>query len=81
MDFRNLEGEFNERQAPNTLEFITSRYHVLRKIYQNFDRVSFVKRTSLYLKSRARPAEKTHFKNTQHQTLVGPPDYSIHPTE
>ena len=43
MDSRNLGGEFNERQAPNRLEFITGRYHVLREIYQKFGRVFSVK--------------------------------------
>ena len=33
-------------------------YHVLREICQKFDRVSSVKRTSLYFKNRARPAIK-----------------------
>ena len=33
-------------------------YHVLREIYQKFDRVSSVKWTSLYFKSRARPPIK-----------------------
>ena len=58
MDSRNLGREFNERQALNELEFITGRYHVLREIYQKFDRVFSVKRISLYLKSRARPVQK-----------------------
>ena len=43
MDSRNLGGEFNKRQAPNRLEFITGRYHVLREIYQKFGRVFSVK--------------------------------------
>ena len=58
MESSNLGREFNERQTLNKLEFITGRYHVLREIYQKFDRVFSVKRISLYLKSRARPAEK-----------------------
>ena len=33
-------------------------YHVLREICRKFDRVSSVKQTSLYFKSRARPAIK-----------------------
>ena len=36
MDSRNLEREFNERQALNKLEFITGRYHILREIYRKF---------------------------------------------
>ena len=50
MDSRNLGKEFNERHAPNKLEFITGRYHILREIYQKFGRISSVKRISLYLK-------------------------------
>ena len=33
MDSRNLGNEFNQRQAPNKLEFNTGQYHVLREIY------------------------------------------------
>ena len=34
-------------------------HHILREIYRKFDRVSSVKWTSLYFKSRPRPAIKT----------------------
>ena len=69
MDSRNLGREFNGKKALNKLEFISGRYHVLREIYRNFGRVFSVKRISLYLKIRARPAEKTHFKNLRHKIL------------
>ena len=69
MDSRNLGREIYERRIPKSLEFISGRYHVLREIYRNFDRIFSVKRISLYLKSRARPAEKTHFKNLQSTQL------------
>ena len=42
--------------------FNTGLYHVLREICRKFDRVSCVKRTSLYLKSRDRPAIKHTFR-------------------
>ena len=58
MDSRNLGREIYERRTPKSLEFISGRYHVLREIYRNFGRVFSVKRISLYLKSRAGPAEK-----------------------
>ena len=51
MDSRNLGNEFNQRHAPNKLEFNTGRYHILRDIYQKFGRVFFVKRISV-LKNR-----------------------------
>ena len=38
--------------------FNTGLYHILREIYRKFDRVSFVKQTFFYFKSRARPATK-----------------------
>ena len=38
--------------------FNTGIYHVLREICRKFDRISSVKRTSLYFKSRAKPAIK-----------------------
>ena len=38
--------------------FNTGIYHVLQEICRKFDRVSSVKRTSLYFKSRAKPAIK-----------------------
>ena len=41
------------------------RCHVLREIYQKFGRISSVKQTSLYLKSRARPVEKHTSKISQ----------------
>ena len=50
MDFRNLGKEFNERHAPNKLEFITGRYRVLREIYRKFGIIYSIKRISLYLK-------------------------------
>ena len=40
-------------------------YHVLREIYRKFDRISSVKRTSLYFKSRARPTIKTTLQISQ----------------
>ena len=82
MDSRNLGREFNERQTLNKLEFITGRYHVLREIYQKFDRVFSVKRISLYLKSRARPAIKTTLPISQNfTTRVGPQTALNTPTE
>ena len=57
-DSRTLGRGFNGKKALNKLEFISGRYHVLREFYQKFDRISSVKRTSLYLESRAGPAEK-----------------------
>ena len=62
MDSRNLGGEFNEIQAPNRLEFITGRYHVLQEIYRKFGRVSSVKRISLYLKVEPDLQLKQHFQ-------------------
>ena len=48
-------------------------YHVLREICQKFDRVSSVKRTSLYFKSRARPEIKTTLLISHNSTTqVGP---------
>ena len=41
------------------------RCHILREIYRKFGRVSSVKRTSLYLKSIARPVEKHTSKISQ----------------
>ena len=71
-DSRNLGKEFNERHSPNKLEFITDRYHVLRKIYRKFGRIFSVKRISLYLKSRAIPVIKQHFQNTTPNLRLGP---------
>ena len=48
IDSRNLGNEFNQRQAPNKLEFNTGRYHVLREIFREFGRISSVKWISLY---------------------------------
>ena len=57
------------------------RCHVLREIYRKFGRVSSVKRTSLYLKSRARPVEK-HTSRIYSQYNSGrPPNYRICTTE
>ena len=81
MDSRNLGREFNGKKALNKLEFISGRYHVLREFYQKFDRISSVKRTSLYLESRARPVEKHTSRIHSTRTQVGPPNYSIRPTE
>ena len=58
MDYGNLGREFNGKKALNKLEFISGRYHILRECYQKFGKISSVKRTSLYLESRARPVEK-----------------------
>ena len=81
MDSRNLGREIYERRAPKSLEFISGRYHVLREIYQNFGRVSSVKRLSLYLQSRVRPAEK-HTSRIYSQLNSGrPPNYRICTTE
>ena len=80
MDSRNLEREIYERRALNKLEFITGQYHILREFYQKFGRISSLKRTSLYLKSRAGPAEK-HASRVHNTTLVGPPNYNIRPTK
>ena len=57
------------------------RCHVLREIYQKFDRVSSVKRTSLYLKSRARPVEKHTSKIHRQHNSGRPPNYRICTTE
>ena len=75
MDSRNLGREFNERQALNKLEFIIGRYHVLREIYRKFDRVFFVKRISLYLKSRAIPVKKHTSKIHSQHNSGRPPNY------
>ena len=57
------------------------RCHVLREIYRKFGRVSSVKRTSLYLKSRARPVER-HTSIIHSQNNSGrPPNYRIRTTE
>ena len=58
MDSRNLGRKIYERRAPRSQDFISGRYQVLRKIYRKFGRISSVKRISLYLESRAIPAEK-----------------------
>ena len=80
MDFRNLGRGIYERRAPKNLEFISGRYHVLREIYQKFDRVFSVKRISLYLKSRARLVEKhTSMIHRQHNS-GRPPNYKIRTT-
>ena len=44
--------------SPKRHEFQYGLYHVSREICRKFDRVSSVKRTSLYFKSRARPEIK-----------------------
>ena len=76
-----IRKRINERQAPKRLEFISGRYHVLREIYRNFDRISSVKRISLYLKSRARPVEKhTSIIHSQHDS-GRLPNYRIRTTE
>ena len=81
MDSRNLGREIYERRAPKSLEFISGRYHVLRKIYRKFGRISSVKRISLYLESRARPIEKhTSIIHSQHNSSR-PPNYRICTTE
>ena len=80
-DSRNLGKEFNERHSPNKLEFITDRYHVLREIYQKFDRVSSVKRISLYLKSRARPVRKHTSIIHSHRNSGRPTNYTNCSTE
>ena len=81
MDSRNLGREIYERRTPKSLEFISGRYHVLREIYRNFGRVSSVKRISLYLKSRARPAEKLTSKFHRQHNSGRPPNYRICTTE
>ena len=70
-----------ERRAPKSLEFISGRYHILREIYQKFGRISSVKWTSLYFKSRAKPAIKHTSRIHSTKTQVGPQNYSIRPTE
>ena len=81
MDSRNLGGKFNERQAPNRLEFITGRYHILREFYQKFSRIFSVKRISIYLKSRTKPVRK-HTSMIHNQHNSGPPlNYRIRSTE
>ena len=75
MDFTNLGKEFNERHAPNKLEFITGRYRVLREIYQKFGRISSLKWIFLYLKSRTRPVEKHTSIIHSHHNSGRPPNY------
>ena len=41
--------------SPKRRAFQYGLYHVLREICRKFDRISSVKRTSLYFKSRVRP--------------------------
>ena len=81
MDSRNLGREIYERRAPKSLEFISGRYHVLREIYQKFGRISSVKRISLYLESRARPAEKLTSRIYRQHNSGRPPNYRICTTE
>ena len=67
-----IRKRINERQAPKRLEFISGRHHVLREIYRKFGRVFSVKRISLYLESRAGPAEKyTSYPLKDSTTRVG----------
>ena len=72
MDSRNLGREFNGKKALNKLEFISGRYHVLREICQKFSRISSVKWTSLYLQSRAGPAEKYASRVHNTKLWLGP---------
>ena len=81
MDSRNLGREMYERRTPKSLEFISGRYHVLRKIYRKFGRIFFVKRISLYLESRARPVEKLTSKFHRQHNSGRPPNYRICTTE
>ena len=81
MDSRDLGKEFNERHAPNKLEFIIGRYHILREIYQKFGRVCSVKRISLYLKSRAKPVRKHTSIIHSHHNSGRPPNYRNCSTE
>ena len=81
MDSRNLGREIYERRAPKSLEFISGRYHVLREIYRKFGKISSVKRTSLYLKSRARIKEKHTSKIYRQHNSGRPPNYRICTTE
>ena len=81
VDSRNLEENLTEKKVLNKLEFTSGRYHVLREIYRNFGRISSVKWISLYLESRARPAEKhTSIIHSQHNSSR-PPNYRICTTE
>ena len=81
MDSRNLGREFNGKKALNKLEFISGRYHVLREFYQKFGRICFVKRISLYLKSRAGPAEKHASRFHSTEFWLGPQTTTCaHPT-
>ena len=81
MDSRNLGREIYERRTPKSLEFISGRNHVLRKIYRKFGRIFFVKRISLYLESRAIPVEKhTSIIHSQHNSSR-PQNYRICTTE
>ena len=64
--------KFNGKKALNKLEFISGRYHVLREICQKFGRISSVKRTSLYLQSRAGPAEKHASRVHNTKLWLGP---------
>ena len=72
MDSRNLGRKFNGKKALNKLEFISGRYHVLREFYQKFDRIFSIKRTSLYLESRAGPAEKHASRVHNTKLWLGP---------
>ena len=67
--------------SPKRQEFQYGLYHVSREICRKFDRVSSVKRTSLYFKSRARPAIKHTSRIHSTKTQVGPSNYGIRPTE
>ena len=65
-----LDGNFN-----------TNHCHILREIRRKFDRVSSVKRTSLYFKSRARPAIKHTSIFQHHHNSDRAPNYNKWPTE
>ena len=66
-----LEITRSKHDSINLLKSTRIGCHVLREIYQKFGRVFFVKRTSLYLKSRARPVENTLQNFTAKTTQVG----------
>ena len=83
MDSRNNETEGLTRLTRQDTvlldkNFNIGLYNVLQEIYRKFDRVSSIKRTSLYFKSRAKPAiETTLLYHTIHQISGRPPNYSI----
>ena len=59
----------DRKDSPNRQKFQYGLYHVLRAICRKFDRVSSIKRTSLYFKSRVRPAINNTSNYSQGSTI------------